>query len=208
MTRIRIEAVQARVHATVEGSSRFFGGAAAKQAGEVRRLVAGLVPIGLGEDAVEIEGVRVASGSGALKLGQNALVQLVVVTPIEQLADALGVLASQDGITVERIEWVYDGFEASLPATADAMAKARRKADAIAMAAGLVVTGVKQVSDSWAMPIQEVTFGAPMAFAARAKASDSMDFGVELTSTTTLGIHLGVEFEISEASTGLSGARA
>jgi hypothetical protein len=49
------------------------------------------------------------------------------------------------------------------------------------------------------MPVREVSFPAPMAFAARAKASDSMDYGVDVTSTTTLGIHLSVDFEITAA---------
>jgi hypothetical protein len=195
---IRIDAVRARVHAVFAGSSRLLGGAAAKQAAEVRQLASALAGIGLGEDAVEVEGVRIETGSGALKLGQSALVQVAVTTPNEQTAEVLGILGSQNGVTVERIEWIYDGFEASLPATADAMVKARRKADAIAAAAGLVVTGVKQVSDSWRMPLREVAFPAPMAFAARASAADSMDFGVEVSSSTTLGIHLTVEFEIGD----------
>lgn len=197
---IRIEAVRARVHATFAGTNRFLGGAAAKQAAEVRQLVSALAGAGLGEDAVEVDGVRIETGSGALKLGQSALVQVVVTAPVDRTAEALGVLASQNGVTVERVEWVYDGFEASVPATADAMVRARRKADAIAAAAGLVVTGVKQVSDSWRMPVREVAFPAPMAFAARAKAADTLDFGVEVSSTTTLGIHLNVDFEIGDAS--------
>ncbi|MBN9104750.1 MAG: SIMPL domain-containing protein [Propionibacteriaceae bacterium] len=195
---IRIDAVRARIHAVFAGTNRLLGGAAGKQAAEVRQLVSALAAVGLGEDAVEVEGVRIETGSGALKLGQSALVQVVVTSPNERIADVLGLLSSQNGVTVERIEWVYDGFEASLPATADAMVKARRKADAIAAAAGLVVTGVKQVSDSWRMPLREVAFAAPMAFGARASAADSMDFGVEVSSSTTLGVHLTVEFEIGE----------
>ncbi len=138
---IRIDAVRARIHAVFAGTNRLLGGAAGKQAAEVRQLVSALAAVGLGEDAVEVEGVRIETGSGALKLGQSALVQVVVTSPNERIADVLGLLSSQNGVTVERIEWVYDGFEASLPATADAMVKARRKADAIAAAAGLVVTG-------------------------------------------------------------------
>lgn len=195
---IRIDAVRARVHAVFAGTSRFLGGAAARQAAEVRQLVSALAEVGLGEDAVEVEGVRIETGSGALRLGQSAQVQVVVTSPNERTAEVLGILGAQNGVTVERIEWVYDGFEASLPAVADAMVKARRKADAIAAAAGLAVTGVKQVSDSWRMPLREVAFPAPKAFAARADASASMDFGVEVSSTTTLGIHLSVDFEIGD----------
>ena len=195
---IRIEAVRARVHATFAGSNRFLGGAAAKQAAEVRALVTALAEAGLDEDALEVEGVRIETGAGALKLGQSAQVQVVVTTPNEKTSQVLGILSSQNGVTVERIEWVYDGFEASLPATADAMVKARRKADAIAAAAGLVVTGVKQASDSWHMPMRDVDLAAPVAYAMRSGAAESMDFGVEVNSSTTMGVHLAVDFEIGE----------
>jgi hypothetical protein len=201
---IRIDAVKVRVHATFSGSSRLLGGTAARTA-EVRQLVSALAAIGLGEDAVEVEGVRIETGSGALKLGQSARVQVVVTSPNESTGDVLGILGSQGGVVVERLEWVYDGFEASLPAVADAMVKARRKADAIAAAAGLTVTGVKQVSDSWRMPMRELALPAPMAYAARGAASDSMDFGVEVNSSTTLDIHLSVDFEIAAATPSGSG---
>lgn len=196
---VRIEAVRARVHALVQGSNRFLSGAAARQAGEVRNLVAALAGLGLGEAALEVEGVRIETGSGALKLGQSAQVQVVVTSPNENTADVLAVLAGQSGVTVERIEWVYEGFEASLPATADAMRRARRKAEAIAEAAGLTVTGVLQISDSWRMPIREDAFPAPKLFAARA-AGENMDFGVEVSSSTTLGVHLEVDFEVAQPS--------
>lgn len=202
---IRIDAVKVRVHATFSGSSRLLGGTAARQAAEVRQLVSALAAIGLGEDAVEVEGVRIETGSGALKLGPSARVQVVVTSPNESTGDVLGILGSQGGVVVERLEWVYDGFEASLPAVADAMVKARRKADAIAAAAGLTVTGVKQVSDSWRMPMRELALPAPMAYAARGAASDSMDFGVEVSSSTTLDIHLSVDFEIAAATPSGSG---
>ena len=202
---IRIDAVRARVHAVFAGTSRLLAQAAARQAAEVRQLVSALAQLGLGEEAVEVEGVRIETRSGALKLGQSALVQVVVTSPNQQTAAVLGVLGSQSGVTVERIEWVYDGFEASLPATAEAMVKARRKADAIAAAAGLVVTGVRQVSDSWRMPLREAAFPAPMALAARGAAAESLDFGVEVSSTTTLGVHLSVDFEIGDGPAATAG---
>ena len=52
---VRIDAVRARVHATFQGSNRLLGGAAARQAAEVRQLVSALAAAGLGEEAVEVE---------------------------------------------------------------------------------------------------------------------------------------------------------
>ena len=77
------------------------------------------------------------------------------------------------------------------------MTKARRKADAIAAAAGLEVTGIANASDSWSMPQPyEQAADSAMMFAAGAS-SAPLDLGVELNTTTQLSTHLSVDFELS-----------
>jgi uncharacterized protein YggE len=113
------------------------------------------------------------------------------------LPDLLGALADRPGVSVQRLEWVYDEFEASIAAAAEAMKMARRKADAIAAAAGLEVTGIANATDSWSMPQPQAELAdSGMLFAARA-ASAPVDLGIELNSTTELSTHLSVDFELS-----------
>lgn len=194
---VRISATSARVHARVRGSSLVATGIAGRKAAEVRDVVAALAARGISEDAVEVAGVRLTTSEGRILHSQSVDIQLVVTADSDQLPDVLGVLADRPGVAVENLEWVYDEFEASITAAAEAMTKARRKADAIAAAAGLEVTGITTASDSWSMPQAEVQFADEgMMYAARASAAP-LDLGVEINATTELSTHLSVDFELS-----------
>ena len=194
---VRISAHSARVHARVRGSSLVASGVAGRKAAEVRDVVAALAVRGISEDAVEVAGVRLTTSEGRILHSQSVDIQLVVTADSDQLPDVLGVLADRPGVAVENLEWVYDEFEASITAAAEAMKKARRKAEAIAAAAGLEVTGITTASDSWSMPQAQVQFaGEGMMYAARASAAP-LDLGVEINATTELSTHLSVDFELS-----------
>jgi len=194
---VRISATSARVHARVRGSSLVASGVAGRKAAEVRDVVAALAVRGISEDAVEVAGVRLTTSEGRILHSQSVDIQLVVTATPDQLPDVLGVLADRPGVAVENLEWVYDEFEASITAAAEAMKKARRKAEAIAAAAGLEVTGITTASDSWSMPQAQVQFaGEGMMYAARASAAP-LDLGVEINATTELSTHLSVDFELS-----------
>jgi uncharacterized protein YggE len=194
---VRISATSARVHARVRGSSLVATGVAGRKAAEVRDVVSALAARGISEDAVEVAGVRLTTSEGRILHSQSVDIQLVVTANPDQLPDVLGVLADRPGVAVENLEWVYDEFEASITAAAEAMKKARRKAEAIAAAAGLEVTGITTASDSWSMPQAQVQFaGEGMMYAARASAAP-LDLGVEINATTELSTHLSVDFELS-----------
>ena len=192
---VRVEATSARIHLTVKGGSAVFGNAAAKQAAEVRALVGALAAAGIGEDAIEVTGVRLESRGG---LGRSrAEYLLVIAARLDQLPAALGVLADQP-VTLSELEWVFDSFEESIPATAAALAKARRKAEAIAAAAGSSVAGIAMISDSWNLPTPRVAFAAEDAAVFRsAKASAPIDLGVEISATQELYVHLTVDFDLA-----------
>jgi hypothetical protein len=195
---VRITATSARVHARVRGTSTLTGGLAARKAAEVREIVADLAGRGVSEDAVEVTGVRLATGEGRLVKNQAVEISLTVAAPADLLPEVLGVLSERPGVAVEQLEWVFEEFEASIPATAEAMAKARRKADAVAAAAGLEVRGVANASDSWSMPSPQPEMAADqMAFGMARAASAPLDLGLELNATTELMVHLTVDFELS-----------
>jgi hypothetical protein len=195
---VRIEAQSARVHAWVHGSSTFGSPVAAKKSAVVREIVADLAAAGVGEDAVEVARIRLATREGKLVNASTIRVDLVVTAVPDELPAVLGVLADRPGVGVEHVEWVYGEFEASIPATAAAMAMARRKADAVASAAGLEVTGIANASDSWSMPSPGPESGGGMMYAAAARsASAPLDLGLELRASTELSVHLSVDFQLS-----------
>ncbi|MGC3992983.1 MAG: SIMPL domain-containing protein [Propionicimonas sp.] len=195
---VRISARSARVHATVTGSATLTSGVAGRKAALVRELVADLAAHGVPEDAVEVTGVRLSTSDGRLLRSQSVEFGLVVDVATDLLPDVLGVLADRQGLAVDRVEWVYDEFEASVGVTATAMTMARRKADAVAAAAGLEVTGILEASDSWSMPARmDRAFPAPMMAASARGASAPLDLGIELNATSELCVHLSVDFALS-----------
>lgn len=195
---VRVAAHQARLHASVKGTAAVFGNAAAKRAAEVRDLVAALAAVGLTDEAIEVTGVKLDSRSGALGRSQSVEYLLAVTATPDELPSVLGVLAERPNLKVTELEWIYDSFEASIEATSAAMAKARRKAAAIAAAAGVEIAGIAQISDSWNLPSPRIAFGAADSgvMEARAMAAPPIDLGVEISATQELFVHLTVDFEL------------
>jgi hypothetical protein len=195
----RISAVSARIHVTVHGQSSFASAASTRKAREVRELVAALAEHGISEDAIEVRGVRIENGQGRLGAkSQQAVFSLLISVSPEELPAALGVLAERGN--TNRLEWVYDEFEDTIEATAEAMHKARRKAEVVAAAAGQQITGVVQVTDTWSRPVTTVNMG-DAAYTPRggaASAAPALDLGLDLTASAELSIHLSADFEIGQ----------
>jgi uncharacterized protein YggE len=191
---VRVEASTARVHVTFRGSATLTTGLAGRKAAVVRELVAELAAHDVPEEAVEVTSVHIATTDGRLVRSQTAEIALTVSATPDQLPEVLGALADRPGVSVDQLEWSYDEFEASIPATAAAMVMARRKADAVATAAGLRVVGVAEASDSWSRPAPRP---APMLAMASRSASAPVDLGLEFSATTVLSVHLSVDFELS-----------
>lgn len=196
--RTDITAVSAKLHVQIEGETFVMGNAAMEKAREVRDFVAQLQAAGVLPQDIHVQGVKIASSSGLLAKNQKVEFQLVVRVNPAQLPDVLGAVAAHKNMTLKQLEWVFDEFEASIPLAAQAMKKARRKADALAEAAGHRVTGVHSASDSWDMPVSNVNLKADSSGAygmMRAQAA-SVDVGVEYSATQQLSVHLTVDFTL------------
>lgn len=193
---VRVAATKARIHTVVSGSSVLLGNAAVKRSAEVRGLVQALAAVGVREESIEVAGLRMQTRSGRLGRSQSVEILITISALPDQLPALLGVLADQPNLTLDHLEWVVDAFEASIDATAEAMTKARRKADAVARAAGRDVVGVVMASDSWSLPSPRVELASQNDLYA-AKEAAPLDLGVDINSTQELFIHLSVDFEMS-----------
>ena len=69
----RIDAVAARAHVTLCAQSSRTATAAAKTAAEVPALVEALATAGVGEDAIDVTGLHVVTGSGKILTSQEAV---------------------------------------------------------------------------------------------------------------------------------------
>lgn len=188
----------AKLHLQVEGETLVFGHAATEKAREVRELTAQLIALGIAPDDLTVPSVRLSSASGLLGKNQKAEFTVLIRVRPEQLPAVLGVVAAQKNARLGQLEWQFDDFEASVTLAAQAMQKARRKAEALAEAAGVRVTGLHRASDSWDLPALPVTFAAadlsdPALLRARAA---PLNIGVEYRAVQTLRTHLTAEFTV------------
>ena len=196
---VRIDAVGARVHVTVRAQSSLAATAAAKKVAEVRALVESLAGAGIPESSIDVTGIQIATGQGKILVSQEVRITLEVAVGNEQLPEVLGIFAARQGLTVDQIEWTYDQFEASISATAEAMRMARRKADAVAAAAGLRVVGITSASDSWSMPSPRVEMASFAADSRMRVGAAPLDMGLTMSSSTKLSVRLTVDFQVAAA---------
>lgn len=191
-----VTAISAKLHVQIEGETFVMGNAALERAREVRDFVSQLQAGGLEASAIQVRGVSLSNASGLLTKNQKVEFSLVVEVKPEQLPTILGIVSAQKNIRLQQVEWVFDEFEASIPLAAQAMQKARRKADAIAQAAGQHIVGVHSASDSWDMPTVNVNLQAmPTATLQRARQAN-LDLGVEYRATQILQVGLTVDFTL------------
>jgi uncharacterized protein YggE len=196
---VRIDAVGARVHVTVRAQSSLAATAAVKKVAEVRALVESLAAVGIPDSAIDVTGMQIVTGQGKILASQEVRITLEIAATSEQLPAVLGLLAARQGLAMDQIEWTYDQFEASIAATADAMRMARRKADAVAEAAGLKVVGIATASDTWSMPSPRVEMASFAADARMRVGGAPLDMGLTLSSSTKLSVRLTVDFEVTAA---------
>src|ERR1044071_3448652 len=104
--REEIFASHANLYVTVKGSSVVSGNEAMKKAKEVSGLVEALTRYGLSPDAVQLQGVRLETSSGALLKSSSAVYFLKIKSEkLEQLAGLLDIIAEQKNASLNRIEW-------------------------------------------------------------------------------------------------------
>ena len=194
---VRIDATGARVHVTLRAQSSLAATAATKKVAEVRALVESLAAVGIPDDSIDVTGMQIATGQGKILASQEVRITLEIATTPEQLPEVLGILAARHGLSVDQVEWTYDEFEASISATADAMRMARRKADAVAEAAGLRVIGITSASDTWSMPSPRVEMASFASDTRMRVGAAPLDMGLTMSSTTKLSVRLTVDFEVA-----------
>ncbi|WP_022800055.1 SIMPL domain-containing protein [Deinococcus ficus] len=194
-----VTAHAATLFVTVEGETFVMGNAALERAREVREFAQALQAAGVPAGRLHVQGVRIASSSGLLTKNQKAEFQLSAEATPEQLPAVLGVVAAGRNARLTRLDWQFDEFEASLPLAAQAMRKARRKADVIAGAAGQRVQGVHRASDTWELPGATMEFQPEgRMYALRAAGGPPLDVGVEYSATRTLRVTLTVDFTLED----------
>jgi uncharacterized protein YggE len=193
----QVPALSAKLHLRIEGETFVMGNAVTQRSREVRELVTALKTFGISDEDVSVEGVQAKLNQGLLSKGTKVTFKLIVLArDISAIGDLLGAVANARHAELERIEWVFDDDEIALELSSKAMAKAHRKASAMAAAIQYAVIGIRSASDSLELPdISDVILhdAEPMMMQ-RARVSKSVDLGTEFKATREITAVVSAEF--------------
>jgi uncharacterized protein YggE len=194
--REEIFASHANLYVTVKGTSVVSGSEAMKKAREVSQLVEALTRFGLGPEAVQLQGVRIETASGALLRSSSARYHLKVKSEtVEQLPGLLDVIAEQKNATLERIEWKYPEEEAGNQALEAAIARGKAKAEKVAAAMGVELLGVYDFMENTfdeerpPMPFQAKAMDM-RALGAVAQAEPSLSMDIQHSKTVQVNVDI------------------
>ena len=193
-----VAAGDADLHVTVEGLSLFTGAEALKKAREVAQLVSDLTAAGLPQDAIFLQGVSADVQSGTLSKNSRAKYRLRVhCADLSQLADFIGVIASQKNAALTAVEWGYPDDDALHDDWLLAcVARVRAKSAKIAAALGVQLTGVHSFSED----VEDSEMGRRTlsdAPAGMRRRMASEDLGLEVSHTKTVFVSVTTEFLVS-----------
>jgi uncharacterized protein YggE len=198
--REEIFASHADLYVTVKGSSFVSGNEALKKAREVSQLVETLTRFGLSPDAIQLQGVRIATASGPLLKSSSARYHLKVKSEkLEQLAELLDIMAEQKNATLERIEWKYAEDEAGERGLEAAIAKAKAKAEKVAAAMGVKLLGVYDFMENTydeerpPMPFQ----AKAMEMRSLAAVADQPSLNMEVQHSKTVHVSVDIWYRVS-----------
>lgn len=199
--REEISASHADLIVTVKGSSVVSGDQALKKAKEVSQLVEALTSFGLSPEAVHLQGVHIETASGVLLKSSSATYRLKIkCEKLEQLAELLDIIASQKNATLERIDWKYPEDAARERGLEAALAKAKSKADKVAISLGVKLLGVydfiENIYDE-EMPYPQFAAQA-MPMRSMGKAAPEPSLGMDIQHSKTINIGVEIWYRVSE----------
>jgi uncharacterized protein YggE len=195
-----IFASHANLYVTVKGSSIVSGNEAMKKAKEVNQLVEALTRFGLSTDAVQLQGVRIETASGALLKSSSAVYSLKIkAEKLEQLAGLLDIIAEQKNASMNRIEWKYPEEAARERGLESAIAKGKAKAEKVAASLGVKLLGVydfiENAFDEERPPIPyQAMEMAPMA---RAKGPAEPSLSMDIQHSKTIHVTVDIWYRVS-----------
>ncbi len=198
-----MEATHADIAVTMRGASFISGNAALTKAREVAALVAALKDIGIAESSIELRGVSAEVSTGALGNKSSSAVYFlrIVKTPLDKVADAVGVITAQRTAELGGITWQFgDKHAANLRVLEVALTRSQAKARLTAQALGVQIVGVRTLSESFSgsEPLEQM-YGASSAGFGRAKARtvSHEELGLEVAHRETVTASVTVQFRVS-----------
>lgn len=195
-----VSATGAELFLSVTGSSRVRADQAKLRAAEVNDLVARLNAIGVGEDRIEVQGVRFGTNRGRLTSSSHAIYDLRVrVDGLDSLPQIFDTVAGATHANLDRVAWQYPNEEGQSAALAAAIAEAKNKAAVVAQELDLELLGVHHFTESGHSSEIGPT---PRVVARSVAAEDSPSLDLTIQHTIRRFVRVEVTFRVAAAPRG------
>ena len=197
--REEISATHADLFVAVRGSSLVSGDQALKKAKEVNQLVEALSSLGLGSEAIHLQGVHIETSSGTLLKSSSATYRLRIrCEKLDQLAEMLDIVGSQKNATLERIQWKYSEDAAREQGLEAALEKAKARAGKVAAALGVKLLGVYDFMENSYDEEMPIPFQPQAAMLkSRAAATADQNLGMDIQHSKTIQVNVDIWYRVS-----------
>jgi uncharacterized protein YggE len=187
---------------TIKGKSFFTGEEAFKKAREVHELVNGLKDYGITEEDILLQNVRADISSGIIGKQSSATYRLRIrCRKVDQLADVLGIITSQQNTSLAHMAWRYsDAEEMRAKLLEKCLSKSKEKAEKVAASLSVELLGVhtfdEQVADSELSVIhQPVAANSRGVFKARPMMKEEL--GLSVSHAKRITLNLTIKYRVS-----------
>ena len=184
-----VEAHSVKIGITVEGEDLLYGSAALEKCAEVKKAVERFKAVEP-QIGIYVRSVLIRSDSGWFSKSSKGAYRLdIVLKSLGKMNEVLGIILDMPNVSMNSLEWVFDEDQAKIDLIKKAMAKAKRKAEAMTSAVGHKIVGIRACSDSYEIPNVNVTVrssvgGLACGAVSRGRAAASVptaDMGTEIT---------------------------
>lgn len=198
---VEIYANRVDIYVTIKGKSLFTGQEAFNKAKEVREFVENLKNYGLQEEDILIQSVRAEVSTGVIGKQSSAEYSLrIKCRKLDELADILGIITTQQNTNLGQLIWRYDDAEDQRSKLLEmCIAKSKIKAEKVATSLGVELLGVhefyEQTGDNEARALHQPVAASGGA-AIRSRAVTKEVLGLSVSHSKRVSLKLTIKYRV------------
>lgn len=199
---VEIFANRVDIYVTIKGKSLFTGQEAFKKAREVSEFVENLKTYGVKEEDILLQSVRAEVSTGVIGKKSSAEYSLrIKCRKLDELADVLGIITTQQNTDLGQLIWRYDNAEVQRSKLLETcISKSKKKAEKVASSLGVQLLGVhefyEQTGDTETRALHEPVAARGSA-ALRSKAVTKEILGLSVSHSKRVSQRLTIKYRVS-----------
>jgi uncharacterized protein YggE len=199
---VEIYANRVDIYVTIKGKSLFTGQEAFKKAREVSDLVENLTNYGLQEKDILLQGIQTEVSTGVIGKQSSAEYRLrIKCRKLDELADVLGIITTQQNTKLGQLIWRYDDAEEQQSKLLEkCISRSKKKAEKVASSLGIKLLGVHEFNErtgdtELSVLSQPVAARGAVAFSSKAVTKETL--GLSVSHSKRVNLRLTIKYRVS-----------